>query len=171
MLFDLFLILLAITASAAALWQFTARNRPLFAIFSLEGPAIIDQTIYSRMKVVLRNWGGVPAQNTIITLDVIATSHTKPRKNLSWSTSISGPVYPGQEFSLQPELDFRELVKAGYRFRLISNVQCSTAVPIAASQLKLARMLSHSQRQVWEWDENSWKLMGTQLNNLQAAAE
>lgn len=171
MFFNIFLILMAITATAAALWQFTARNRPLFAIFSLEGPATIDQTVYSRMRLVLRNWGGVPAQNAIVTLDVTATSHTKPRKSLSWSTRVNGPVYPGQELSLRPDLDFRELMKAGYKFRLVSNVQCSSAVPLASRQLKLARILSHSQKQVWDWDENSWKLMGSDLNNLQMAAE
>ncbi len=123
------------------------------------------------MRVVLRNWGGVAAQSTIITLDLIAHSHTKQRKSMRWTSRINGPVYPGQELSLQPDLEFRQLLKDGYRFRLISNVQCSSPLPIAFKQLKLVRLLSHSQKQVWDWDENSWKLMGTELSNLQAAAE
>ena len=160
-----------ITALAAAFWQFSARNRPLFAIHSLEGPAVIDRTIYSRMKIVLRNWGGVPAQDTSITLDVTATLTGKPKRTLSWTGRINGPVYPGQEFSLLPDLDFRELVTAGYRFRMTANVSCSSTVPVAFRNLGLARVLSHSQKQVWEWRENSWKLVGTDLNNLQAASE
>jgi hypothetical protein len=92
---DIFLVMLIIAATNAAFWQFTARNRPLFAIYSLEGPAVIEQTVYSRMKIVLRNWGGTPAQNTVITLGVSAHSHTGPRKNLSWTGRINGPVYPG----------------------------------------------------------------------------
>ncbi len=171
MFLNIFLLLVSMAATAAAIWQFTARNRPLFAIFSLEGPAIIEKTVYSRMRVVLRNWGGVPAQNTLITLDVIATNHLKPRRSLSWTTRVNGPVYPGQELSIQPDLDFRELMKSGYRFRLISNVQCSSVVPVALKQLKIVRLLSHSQKQVWEWKENSWKLMGSELTDLQAAAE
>ncbi len=171
MLLNVFLLLMTMAAVAAAIWQFAARNRPLFAIFSLEGPAIIDKTVYSRMKVVLRNWGGVPAQNTTISLDVIASSHTKPRKTLNWTRTISGPVYPGQEFSLQPDLDFRELLTGGYKFRMIANVTCSSQLPISLRQLRIVRLLTHSQKQVWEWHENTWKLMGSELNNLQAAAE
>lgn len=171
MFLDIFLVLLTLTATAAAFWQFTARNRPLFAIFSLEGPAIIDQTVYSRMKIVLRNWGGTPAENTVITLSVSAFGHNIPRKSLSWSGRINGPVYPGQEFSILPDLDFRELLKAGYRFRLTSNIQCSSTVPVAIKQMKIVRLLSHSQKQVWEWNENTWKLVGTDMNNLQPAAE
>lgn len=162
---------MTLVAAAAAIWQFTARNRPLFAIFSVEGPATIDKTVYSRMRILLRNWGGVAAENTTVTLDVIASSHTKPRKTLRWTTRISGPVYPGQELSLRPDLEFRDLMKNGYRFRLISNVQCMSAVPVAFRHLKIVRMLSHSQKQVWDWDENTWKLVGTDLNNLQVAAE
>ena len=123
------------------------------------------------MKIVLRNWGGVPAQDTSITLDVTATLTGKPKRTLSWTGRINGPVYPGQEFSLLPDLDFRELVTAGYRFRMTANVSCSSTVPVAFRNLGLARVLSHSQKQVWEWRENSWKLVGTDLNNLQAAAE
>ena len=171
MFLDIFLVMITITAVAAAFWQFSARNRPLFAIFSLEGPAIIEQTVYSRMKIVLRNWGGTPAQNTSITLDIAAHSHNGPRKNLSWTGQINGPVYPGQEFSIVPDLDFRELLKAGYKFRLVSNIQCSSTVPISLKQMKIVRLLSHSQKQVWDWNENSWKLVGSDLNNLQAAAE
>ena len=168
---DIFLVMLTIAATAAAFWQFTARNRPLFAIFSLEGPAIIEQTVYSRMKIVLRNWGGTPAENTVISLDVAAYSHNNPRKNMSWTGRINGPVYPGQEFSILPDLDFRELLKSGYKFRLISNIQCSSTVPVALKQMKIVRLLSHSQKQIWEWNENTWKLVGTDISNLQAAAE
>ena len=171
MFLDIFLVMLTIAATAAALWQFTARNRPLFAIFSLEGPAIIDQTVYSRMKLVLRNWGGTPALNTIITLEVSAYGHSKSRKTLSWTGRVNAPVYPGQEFSIQPDLDFRELIKSGYKFRLTSNVQCSATVPVALKQMQLVRLLSHSQKQIWEWNENTWKLVGTDMNNLQPAAE
>jgi hypothetical protein len=168
---EIFLVLLTVIATSAAFWQFAARNRPLFAIFSLEGPAIIDQTVYSRMKIVLRNWGGTPAENTEITLDVSAFSHNKPRKTMSWTGRINGPVYPGQEFSILPDLDFRGLVKSGYTFTLTSNIRCSSTVPIALRQMKIVRLLSHSQKQVWEWNENTWKLVGSDLNNLQAAAE
>ena len=171
MFLNVILVLLTIAALSAAFWQFTARNRPLFAIFSIEGPAVIEQTIYARMKLVLRNWGGVPAQNSIIKLDVIAAAHNKPRQKLSWTKTINGPVYPGQEFSLQPDLDFRDLIRQGYKFRLIANVSCHAAVPLALRQLSIVRMLSHSQKQVWDWDENQWKLMGTELNDLQPAAE
>lgn len=171
MFMDIFLVMLTITACAAAFWQFSARNRPLFAIYSLEGPAVIDRTIYSRMKIVLRNWGGVPAQNTTITLDVTATLTGKPKRSLSWSGRISGPVYPGQEFSLLPDMDFRELITAGYKFRLTSTVSCSSTVPVVFRNMKLARILSHSQKQVWDWRENNWKLVVTDLNNLLAAAE
>jgi hypothetical protein len=168
---DLFLVMLTIAATAAAFWQFTARNRPLFAIYSLEGPAIIDQVVYSRMKIVLRNWGGIPAHNTIITLEVTATIVGKPRRTLTWMGRIAAPVYPGQEFSIQPDLDFRELLKAGYRFRLTSDIRSSSSVPISLKQMRIVRLLSHSQRQVWEWNENAWKLIGTDMSDLQPAAE
>lgn len=171
LLFNLFLILLTITATAAAYWQFTARNRPLFAIFALEGPAVIDEVVYSRMKLVLRNWGGVAAENTIISLDVTATHQTKPRRSLNWTGRITGPVYAGQEYWLQPNLDFRELLRAGYKFRLTSNIRCSSTVPISMKQMRIVKLLSHSQKQIWDWNENNWKLIGTDLNNLQPAAE
>lgn len=171
MFLDIFLVMLTIAATAAAFWQFTARNRPLFAIFSLEGPAIIEQTVYSRMKIVLRNWGGTPAQNTIITLDVSAHSQKGPRKAMRWTGRINGPVYPGQEYSIVPDLDFREPLKSGYKFTLTSNIQCSSTVPVGLKQMKIVRLLSHSQRQIWEWNENTWKLVGTDMSNLQPAAE
>ncbi len=171
MLLNFVLILLTLSAFGVAFWQYSARNRPLLAIFDLAGPAEIDGTLYSGMKVTLRNWGGVPALNTIITMDVIATSHTKPRKVLNSVHKVNGPIYPGQELSIQPDLNFRELMKAGYRFRLVSKVECSSLVPTIAKQLNLMRLLSHSQTQVWDWQDNQWKLMGSQLNNLQAAAE
>lgn len=163
--------MLTLGALAVAFWQYSARNRPLLSIFSLSGPAEIDGTLYSGMKVTLRNWGGVAALNTVITFDVIATSHTKPKRVMNAVRKIGGPVYPGQELSVQPDLNFRDLMKSGYKFRLVAKVQCSSLLPTLAKQLNLVRLLSHSQTQVWDWHENEWKLMGSQLNNLQAAAE
>jgi len=102
---------------------------------------------------------------------VTATAQGKPRKSLTWSGRINGPVYPGQEYWLQPNLDFRELLRAGYEFRLTSNIQCSSTVPVSLKQMRIVKLLSHSQKQVWDWKENNWKLMGSDLGNLQPAAE
>lgn len=171
MLLNFVLILLTIGALGIAFWQYSARNRPLLAVFGLAGPARIEGKLYSGMKVTLRNWGGVPALNTVVTMDVIATSHTKPRKTMNCVRKVDGPIYPGQDFAIQPDFNFRELLKDGYRFRLVSKVQCSSLVPTIAKQLNLMRLLSHTQTQVWDWQDNQWKLMGSELNNLQPAAE